>query len=228
MPSVEVRTFRRSDREQLAELVNAHAAAVVPGLGVSVSTVLSQLERQPDEFIIDPWVSARQTLIAEQNQRVAAAAHLVRYAADARVSPSYRNVGEIRWLLFWPEAAASGPPYWTGAAEAADALMTACLQQLEAWGVSRQRAEGDLPVRGVYGSSGPVAACPRPVRASRIQPRRPQRAGLPGQSRGSPPACCPDSRPRASSDRSESTARACRPSSMTNHRLHRGGGLRGR
>lgn len=151
MPSVEVRTFRRSDRQQLTELVNAHAAAVVPGLGVSVSTVLSQLERQPDEFIIDPWVSARQTLVAEQNQRVAAAAHLVRYAADARVGPAYRNVGEIRWLLFWPEVAISGAPYWTDAAGAADALLTACLRQFEAWGVSRECAEGDLPVRGVYG-----------------------------------------------------------------------------
>jgi hypothetical protein len=29
MPSFEVRPFRRSDREQLTELVNAHAAAVV-------------------------------------------------------------------------------------------------------------------------------------------------------------------------------------------------------
>ncbi|HEY7015085.1 MAG TPA: hypothetical protein VH480_20145, partial [Streptosporangiaceae bacterium] len=45
MPSIEVRPFRRSDREQLTNLVNTHAAAVVPGLGVSVSAVLSDLER---------------------------------------------------------------------------------------------------------------------------------------------------------------------------------------
>jgi hypothetical protein len=62
--------------------VNAHAAAVVPGMGVSVSTVLSELERQPGEFIIDPWVSERATLVAEQADRVAAAAHLMRYYAD--------------------------------------------------------------------------------------------------------------------------------------------------
>ncbi|MDQ3531762.1 MAG: N-acetyltransferase, partial [Actinomycetota bacterium] len=31
MSSIEVRPFRRGDREQLAALVNAHAAAVVPG-----------------------------------------------------------------------------------------------------------------------------------------------------------------------------------------------------
>jgi hypothetical protein len=52
----EVRPFRRGDRDQLTQLVNAHAAAVVPGMGASVSAVLSALERQPGEFIEDPWV----------------------------------------------------------------------------------------------------------------------------------------------------------------------------
>ncbi len=97
MSSIAVRPFRRSDREQLAELVNAHAAAVVPGLGVSVAAVLSQLERQPEEFIVDPWVCDRVTLVAEQEQRVMAAVHLLRYAADDRVGPDYRDAGEIHW-----------------------------------------------------------------------------------------------------------------------------------
>jgi GNAT superfamily N-acetyltransferase len=151
MPSIEVRAFRRADRDQLTELVNAHAAAVVPGLGVSVATVLSQLERQPEEHIVGPWVRERVTLVAQQRERVAAAAHLLRYAADEGVSPSYRNVGEISWLLFWPEAPVSGPPYWTDATEAAEKLIAACIGQLEDWGVSSQCAAGDLPVRGVYG-----------------------------------------------------------------------------
>ncbi|HUD78535.1 MAG TPA: GNAT family N-acetyltransferase [Streptosporangiaceae bacterium] len=124
-----VRGFRRSDREQLTELVNAHAAAVVPGLSASVSSALAQLERQPGEFIVDPWVSERRTLIAEQNQRVAAAAHLIRYADDDRVGASYRNLGEIRWLLFWPEAALSGPPHWTDGTSAAEMLMTGCVRR---------------------------------------------------------------------------------------------------
>lgn len=55
MSQIRVRPFRRSDRHQLTDLVNAHAAAVVPGLGVSVSAMLSQLEREPGEFIVDPW-----------------------------------------------------------------------------------------------------------------------------------------------------------------------------
>ena len=150
MPSIEVRPFRRSDRDQLTDLVNSHAEAVVPGMGVSVSTLISSLERQPGEFIEDPWVQERMTLVAEQADRVAAAAHLLRYFADERAGNAARDVGEIHWLLFWPEAPAANR-YWPDATEAADALITACIRQLERWGVSRQHAGGDLPVRGIYG-----------------------------------------------------------------------------
>jgi GNAT superfamily N-acetyltransferase len=149
--SIEVRPFRRRDREQLTDLVNAHAAAVVPGPGVSVAAVLSQLEREPGEFIVDPWVAERATLVAEQNDRIAAAAHLLRYAADGRVGRAYRGAGEIRWLLFWPEAPVSRNPYWTGGTQAAEQLIAACIRQLEDWGVTGQHAGGELPVPGVYG-----------------------------------------------------------------------------
>ena len=151
MSSIEVRRFHRRDRDQLTGLVNAHAAAVVPGMSVSVATVLGQLEREPGEFIVDPWVSERVTLVAEQRDRVAAAALVLRYSSDGRVSPSYRGIGDIRWLLFWPEAPASGNPYWTDATEAAEKLIAACIRQLDEWGVSSQEADGELPVPGVYG-----------------------------------------------------------------------------
>jgi GNAT superfamily N-acetyltransferase len=150
MPPVEVRPFHRSDREQLADLVNSHAAAVVPGMGASVSTVLSDLERQPGEFIVDPWVSERVTLVAEGRQRLMAAAHLVRYYGDERAGDAYRGAGEIRWLLFWPVAPA-GNPCWPDATKAAESLMAACIRWLDDWGVTSQGAEGDLPVPGVYG-----------------------------------------------------------------------------
>jgi GNAT superfamily N-acetyltransferase len=150
MSAIEVRPFRRNDRDQLTDLVNAHAQAVVPGMGVSVSTVLSSLERQPGEFIEDPWVSERVTLVAEQRQRVSAAAHLHRFFADERAGAPARDSGDIRWLLFWP-VAPSGNPWWSDATEAADALMTACIGQLEKWGVARQNAGGEIPVPGVYG-----------------------------------------------------------------------------
>jgi hypothetical protein len=71
MSSVQVRPFRRDDRDQLTRLVNAHAEAVVPGMSVSVNSVLGSLGRQPGEFIEDPWVSDRITLVAEQRDRAA-------------------------------------------------------------------------------------------------------------------------------------------------------------
>jgi len=150
MSDVQVRPFRRADRDQLTQLVNAHAEAVVPGMSVSVNTVLSSLERQPGEFIEDPWVSERLTLVAEQRSRVAAAAHLLRYFPDERAGESARDSGEIRWLLYWPLAPA-GNPCWPDATGAAEALMAACAAVFGRWGVARQYACGDLPVPGVYG-----------------------------------------------------------------------------
>lgn len=150
MTAIQVRPFQRRDRQQLTDLVNAHAAAVVPGLGVSVSALLSDLERQPGEFIVDPWVSERVTLVAEQRDRIAAAAHLLRFSTNESVGETYRGAGEIHWLLFWPEASAANP-YWPDAARATQELVTACTRRLDEWGVRRQHADGDLPVPGVYG-----------------------------------------------------------------------------
>ena len=146
MSSVAVRPFRRGDREQLTGLVNAHAQAVVPGVTVPVNTVMSQLERDPGEFIVDPWVAERVTLVAEQRRRVVAAAHLLRYGAEDGVGESYRDAGEINWLLFWPEAS-----YWPDSNEAADALIAACVAQLGRWRVTRWYADGSPPCPGVYG-----------------------------------------------------------------------------
>jgi GNAT superfamily N-acetyltransferase len=146
MPSVEVRPFRRSDRQQLTALVNAHVQAVVPGVSVSVNTVLSQLERDPGEFIVDPWVAERATLVVEQRGRVVAGAHLLRYGQSQQVGESLRDAGEIGWLLYWPEAS-----YWPDSAEAADSLVSACLAQLRRWGVARWYADGALPAPGIYG-----------------------------------------------------------------------------
>ena len=145
MSAVQVRPFRRADREQLTALVNAHIQAVVPGVTVSVNTVLSQLERDPGEFIVDPWVAERATLVAEQRGRVVAAAHLLRYGAGEDVGPAYCDRAEINWLLFWPRAT-----HWPDSAEAAAALMDASLERLRAWGGDHWHADGALPAPGLY------------------------------------------------------------------------------
>ena len=119
--SVEVRPFARQDREQVTALVNAHVGAVVPGVSVSVNAVMSQLEREPGEYIVDPWVAERTTLVAVERERVVAAAHLRRYADDDRVSESFRGAGEIYWLQCWRNATGAG-----------NELAQRCIAQLDA------------------------------------------------------------------------------------------------
>jgi GNAT superfamily N-acetyltransferase len=138
--SIQIRPFHRSDREQLTELVNAHVGVVVPGVSVSVNTVMSQLEREPGEAIVDPWVTERRTLVAVEREAIVAGAHLLRYDADERVGDSYRDAGEIRWLVCGRSATDAGL-----------ALVAACVQVLDGWGVHRQYADGSLPGPATYG-----------------------------------------------------------------------------
>ena len=140
MQPILTRPFQRGDRERVTALVNAHIDAVLPGVSVSVNAVMSQLEREPGEYIVDPWVHERATLVAIERERVVAAAHLLRYASEERVSESYRNLGEIRWLVFEPDNARAG-----------DALLGACISQFGDWGVGLQAAAGSLPCACCYG-----------------------------------------------------------------------------
>lgn len=152
MESLTIRPFRRGDRDQLADLVNAHARAVVPGVSVSVNAIMAQLEHEPNEFILDPWIEQRATLVAELRSRIVGGAHLVRYSGDPSVGEHYRGAGEIRWLLFWP--ASHDGPHWPDPSPAGQALMSAACRQLDTWGASPQYAGGDLPAPGVYGVPG--------------------------------------------------------------------------
>jgi GNAT superfamily N-acetyltransferase len=86
------------------------------------------------------------TLVAEQRQRIVAAAHLLRYGGQENVGESYRDAGEIRWLLCWPAV-----PSWPDSVQAGDQLAQACLAQFERWGVRRRYADGTLPVPAVFG-----------------------------------------------------------------------------
>ncbi|MFJ4685015.1 N-acetyltransferase [Streptomyces sp. NPDC088789] len=148
MPTL--RPFHRADRDQLTDLINLHVAAVVPGVSVSVNTVLSSLERQPDEFITDPWVAERVTLVAEQRRHLVAAAHLLRYRADDEVGEDYRGAGEISWFVCRPEAS-----FLPDTGEAAASLMHACLARLARWDVRVRHADGALPAPAVYGLPHP-------------------------------------------------------------------------
>ena len=140
MPLPVVRPLRRTDRDQLSALVNAHVCTVVPGWAVSTAALLAQVERDPAQYVTDPWVRARATLVAEVDSRLVAAAHLRRYRADADVGPGWRGAGEIAWLVCWPAHE-----------EAGARLAAACTDVLGSWRVRRQYADGDLPTPATYG-----------------------------------------------------------------------------
>jgi ribosomal protein S18 acetylase RimI-like enzyme len=148
VPPIEIRPFRRSDRDQLTDLVNAHIEAVLPGVSVSPNAVLSQLEREPDEIIVDPWVATRHTLVAIRRDRLVAAVHLRTFADEERVAPDYRAAGEFLWLLFWPGQHAEEVAEMTAAA---DSLAAAGVAALRRAGVARIHGDGSLPAPATYG-----------------------------------------------------------------------------
>jgi hypothetical protein len=126
-----IRPFHRADRDQLTALVNAHVAAVVPGASISVNALMSQLEREPAELIVDPWVVERHTLVALELDAVVAGANVLHYGDDDRVGESYRGLRELRWLVARPDA------------------MDAATELLASLDVDA--ADGTLPAPFVYG-----------------------------------------------------------------------------
>ncbi|MBF6089283.1 N-acetyltransferase [Nocardia cyriacigeorgica] len=153
MPAYLIRPFRRDDRDQLTRLANTHIAAVVPGVSISVNTMLSSLERRPEEVILDPWVIERVTLVAEQDRELVAAAHLLRYDSGAHVTDSFRNAGTVEWFLAWNRSTLGDDGSLRPVDPAADALMTACLAQFAHWRVASRRFSGNLPTFAAYGLS---------------------------------------------------------------------------
>lgn len=141
-----IRPYKRDDRSGVTALVNAHAGAVLPGAVVSMNAVLSQLEREPAEMIVDPWVRERYTLVAEQRGRIVAAAHLLTYGGSADMNPSYEGLGELRWFLFWPWA-----PFWPDSREPAAALFRTSIAKLREAGSTTIALDGSLPAPGCYG-----------------------------------------------------------------------------
>ncbi|WP_037178565.1 hypothetical protein [Rhodococcus sp. UNC363MFTsu5.1] len=135
-----IRPFRRSDRHQVTDLVNAHISAVVPGWAVSTATLLAQLEADPGQYVTDPWVQTRETLVVVVDSRVVGAAHLRCYRSSPDVGPDYRDSGEVAWMVCWPDHA-----------DAAAVLLGAALRVIQSWGARRIFADGDLPTPATFG-----------------------------------------------------------------------------
>jgi GNAT superfamily N-acetyltransferase len=136
----EIRPFARHDRDQLTDLVNAHVKAVIPGCSVPVATLLSQMERDPGEYIVDPWVVERETWVAIENDRLVAAVHLHRYGTDESVGKALRSTAGVNWIVCWPANIDAGKK-----------LMRVAVERLSSWQPSILHLDMSLPAPLVYG-----------------------------------------------------------------------------
>ena len=121
----------RSHLHQTLALANSHLGNLVPGWSMTLDYFWERLQSNPEEYVVDPWVVERKSIVGIVRDRVCAAAHLLRYGDDTR----WRGVGEIAWILFWPEER-----------EAGAAVLSECRRQMEVWKVSKEQISGSLPV----------------------------------------------------------------------------------
>ena len=137
-----IERFRDEHLPQLASLINLHLGALAPGWAMPAPAIAALLERNPGEYVANPWVRERATLCALERGRLVAAAHLLRYGDAAEVAAGYRAAAEINWLYSLP--AHSG---------AARHLLTTAEQQISIWQPAAIWFEGGAPI-------GPFAGVP--------------------------------------------------------------------
>ena len=133
---VQIAPLDRSHLPQVLALVNSHLSTAIPGWSLTPDYFWERLKSEPQEYITDPWVVERKSVVGIVRDRVCAAAHLRRYGDDTR----YKGVGDIDWILFWP-----------GEREAGAAVMTECRRQMNAWQVVDEQISGPLPVSACVG-----------------------------------------------------------------------------
>ena len=132
---VQVQSLEDTYLPQLQKLVNSHLSTLVPGWALTTDYIAGRLKENPDEYILDPWVIERRTIVVEEQGTVSAAAHLLRYGNGPEVSKDYYEAGELEWFLAWPEAA-----------DSANALLEAVQEQMKRWQVKNYYAANNLPV----------------------------------------------------------------------------------
>ena len=133
---ITIESLRPEHLPQLAGLINAHLNAVAPGWVLPETYIADHLRRNPQQPIIDPWVRERLTLVAVTQQRVVAAAHLLRYGNEPEVNPHMRGAGDIAWFIGQPDAN-----------NALDKLLVVAHAQCQTWAVTREIAwDAGLPV----------------------------------------------------------------------------------
>ena len=106
---VQIALLDRSHLPQVLELVNSHLSTVIPGWSLTPDYFWERLKSNSQEYITDPWVVERKSIVGIVRDRVCAAAHLLRYGEDTH----YKGVGEIDWILFLARRARS----WRGGSD---------------------------------------------------------------------------------------------------------------
>ena len=139
---VQIAPLDRSHLPQVLALVNSHLSTVIPGWSLTADYFWERLKSEPQEYIIDPWVVERKSIVGIVRDRVCAAAHLRRYGDDTR----WKGTGEIAWILFWPEER-----------EAGEAVMTECRHQMNAWAGGGRADFGSLAGSCLRGHTGCLA-----------------------------------------------------------------------
>lgn len=81
---VRIESLQSQHLPQVQALVNQHLSAVIPGWGVSLAYLAGRLERNPGQYVVDPWVVERKTLCALDRERVVAARPICCPTAQAR------------------------------------------------------------------------------------------------------------------------------------------------
>jgi GNAT superfamily N-acetyltransferase len=118
-----IHPLRPGHLPQVLSLVNAHLQTALPGFGLTEAALARTLVDEPGQHVINPWVAERGTLCALEDDRVVAAAHVLRYADEPRVwGRDYRDTADLAWLLAWPAHKAAGV-----------ALAEAAMARIRAW-----------------------------------------------------------------------------------------------
>lgn len=88
---VKTESLEKHHLPQVLDLANAHLGAAIPGWAMTADYLWERLKRNPAEVVTDPWVVERKSIVFVINERVCAAAHLLRYGDDTRWTPLVRQ-----------------------------------------------------------------------------------------------------------------------------------------
>jgi hypothetical protein len=98
----EIRPFLVTTAISSPILVNAHIKAVDPRLFGPVATLLSQMERDPGEYIVDPWVIETRDVGGDRSRPAGRGGCICTVRQDAASARRCATRREVNWSAVWP------------------------------------------------------------------------------------------------------------------------------